>query len=134
MRLSFRPRYPWPKFPRPAVIAMIAGLLVYGFFVVLFLDLPGDKCLFKAITHIPCPTCGSSRAVLALTRGDILDALRMNAFFIISSFIVLVILLLRLVFRIKISLEATTKEKIFIAVVCAALFIGNWIFLIIDKR
>jgi hypothetical protein len=32
-------------------------------------DLP--PCLFRALVGIPCPTCGSTRALLALSRFDI---------------------------------------------------------------
>lgn len=35
-------------------------------------------CLLKAWTGIPCPTCGSTRAVLAIARFEWLDAIRVN--------------------------------------------------------
>lgn len=28
-------------------------------------------CLFKQFFHIPCPACGSTRAIMALLRGDV---------------------------------------------------------------
>lgn len=37
-------------------------------------------CLFKRITNIPCPSCGSTRSVLSLLKGDILGALYWNPF------------------------------------------------------
>lgn len=36
------------------------------------------RCLLRHVTGIPCPTCGSSRAALALIHGEVLDALRWN--------------------------------------------------------
>lgn len=33
------------------------------------------SCPFKTLTGIPCPTCGTTRAALALARLDVLDAL-----------------------------------------------------------
>jgi Protein of unknown function (DUF2752) len=33
------------------------------------------ECTFKSWTGIPCPTCGTARAALALARFDVLEAL-----------------------------------------------------------
>ncbi len=35
-------------------------------------------CLIKSITNIPCPSCGSTRAVLTFFKGDFLDSLYWN--------------------------------------------------------
>ena len=35
-------------------------------------------CLFKTIFHIPCPSCGNTRAVRAVFHGQWLDALYYN--------------------------------------------------------
>ncbi len=36
------------------------------------------RCAFKTITGLPCPTCGVTRTVIALSRGDLDRALFMN--------------------------------------------------------
>lgn len=38
----------------------------------------GTVCLFKHIFHIPCPSCGSTRAIAALMQGEIRSALLLN--------------------------------------------------------
>jgi len=35
-------------------------------------------CLFKLATHLPCPSCGVTRALLYLTKGDIRGCLLTN--------------------------------------------------------
>jgi hypothetical protein len=35
-------------------------------------------CLLKNFTNIPCPSCGSTRSVMLLTKGHFLDALLLN--------------------------------------------------------
>jgi hypothetical protein len=40
--------------------------------------LPFSVCLFKALTGLPCPTCGSTRAVGRLVHLDVPGALAMN--------------------------------------------------------
>lgn len=41
-------------------------------------DLPRPECNFRNLTGWPCPTCGATRAVLSLTRGDLSSALHWN--------------------------------------------------------
>jgi hypothetical protein len=65
--------------PRNRLYAGIIGVGVAG---VVWLVVDGvtdgtwTPCLFKLLTGIPCPSCGSTRAVLALLRGD--DVLAYN--------------------------------------------------------
>jgi hypothetical protein len=55
------------------------GALLGGLTRLLGLDrLPFAICSMKAITGIPCPTCGTTRALACLARLDPLGALAMN--------------------------------------------------------
>lgn len=38
------------------------------------------SCLFYRLTSIPCPTCGMTRALNALLRGDFVTYMKYNAF------------------------------------------------------
>lgn len=40
-------------------------------------------CLFKRITTIPCPSCGTTRSVLSILKGDFAGAMFWNPFGII---------------------------------------------------
>lgn len=35
-------------------------------------------CFIKNITGIPCPSCGATRSILALTKGEIMNAIWIN--------------------------------------------------------
>jgi hypothetical protein len=37
-------------------------------------------CLFHKVTGVPCPSCGSTRSVLFLLKGDFIQALHANPF------------------------------------------------------
>ncbi len=37
-------------------------------------------CLFKEVTGIPCPSCGTTRSLIALINGNIKDSLLINPF------------------------------------------------------
>lgn len=54
---------------RSIVMMHLLFLGLAGLFVYLY-SLIGITCLLRAITGIPCPTCGSTRAMLSLLRLD----------------------------------------------------------------
>jgi len=54
------------------------------------LALEPGVCLFKRVTGVPCPSCGSTRSVLSILKGDFAGALLWNPFGIILTFILLV--------------------------------------------
>jgi len=94
-----------------------------------------EGCLFHKITHIPCPSCGSTRSVLLLLNGDLSGAFYANPFgFII--FTALVLLPLWLVFdcifrkdsffRFYKNTETALRKK-YIAIPALAIVIINWI-------
>lgn len=66
--------------------ALIIGACLLGY-TWLFLNLTNETtffsndvnvCLFKQITTIPCPSCGSTRSVLSLFHGKIEQAFLLN--------------------------------------------------------
>lgn len=46
-------------------------------------------CLFKRITTIPCPSCGTTRAIQEIVQGNILSSLVINPFGVIVALIML---------------------------------------------
>lgn len=74
---------PVPRLPRAPLWAVLAaaagGALVAGeAWLERRLGLDSTLCLFKRVTGHPCPTCGSTRGVLALLAGHPLRALAWN--------------------------------------------------------
>lgn len=47
-------------------------------------------CLFKKVTTVPCPSCGTTRSVMQLLRGNSISAILINPFGIIVGLIMLV--------------------------------------------
>lgn len=37
-----------------------------------------EICLIKRATNLPCPSCGSTRSVISLVKGEFSDALKIN--------------------------------------------------------
>ena len=61
-------------------VACIAGYIwvYYGFQAGTAGNRSAEVCLVKHVTNMPCPSCGSTRAVGALLKGRFWDALLLN--------------------------------------------------------
>jgi hypothetical protein len=77
MRLSWR-----PLDRRKAPLGTIYGAVLGGCAVLasmwIWMDLPRLACPLRRMIGVPCPTCGSTRLVEALLRGDLRAALASN--------------------------------------------------------
>lgn len=67
-----------------AIVAAIVLIYIYSTF-----DPSADgslfpRCTFKTLTGLDCPGCGSQRAIHALLHGHVVEALRLNALFVIE--------------------------------------------------
>jgi len=64
-----------------SAIAMVLGILVfvkYKFGI-------GIPCALNLVTGISCPGCGNTRSFIALLHGDIYQAIRYNALFLLLA-------------------------------------------------
>jgi len=69
--------------PGPPLGAIFGGIGLAGAAAVWLLGLdriPLTLCVFKGLTGLPCPTCGSTRALGRLFGLDLAGALAMNPF------------------------------------------------------
>jgi hypothetical protein len=65
---------PLQRLRRAATTFALFGVLA------LLLYAKAVPCVFARLFHLPCPGCGSTRAVLALLAGDVHGVLRFNPF------------------------------------------------------
>ena len=96
------------------------------------------RCVFKTITGLPCPTCGVTRAIIALSRGDVDHAVFMNPLAAIACaagvaylLYAAVVLALRLP-RFRPTVSAAGARRVRIAAVAA--IATNWAWLIATGR
>ena len=77
MRINYRWKY------LVIIIALITGyFLLFNFSIYLN---GHTVCLFKNVTGIPCPACGSTRATNLLFKGKIRDSILINPFGILTN-------------------------------------------------
>ena len=92
------------------------------------------NCPFHTMTGIACPTCGSTRALVQLAHGSVLNALSLNPLFVLAALLALAWLILdiaQLLFRAPSPVVTVTRpEGTLIRVGVLLLFLANWSFLI----
>jgi len=117
------------------LIACLAG------FIYLFYSIQKEQretvgvCIIKNVTGYPCPSCGTTRAVMLLSNGKIIDSLLLNPFGIIVAIIMTVlpfwvltdIVLKKETFFTAYKKTEATIRKPWIAIVLILLVLLNWI-------
>jgi Protein of unknown function (DUF2752) len=77
-----------PESRRHALLGLAAALLLAACTATLLLRLPPEQyhfypqCPIHLWLHLECPGCGATRALAALLRGHLRNALRLNALFV----------------------------------------------------
>lgn len=100
-----------------------------------------EICIFKIVTNLPCPACGSTRAVVSIFRGEFLPALLLNplGYIIVIAMVTLPFWLLfdtiwrkdsLLKFYIKFESVFRRKAVVIFAIV---LLLANWIWNIVKE-
>lgn len=109
---------------------LILGLWSAGVAIVAVLAASGQStptlCLLARSTGLPCPTCGGTRAVMALGRADIAEALRLNPLVTVALMLGPFAAVLVASPRRRCSSAATAA----LIIVCVAL---NWTYLLIMR-
>ncbi len=91
---------------------------------------PVDLCPFRRITGMPCPTCGMTRGVLALGRGDLLGALSFNPMAMAALLLGAGWGLLRLIFARQPRLRLSKTVRRIALATLAFLLLANWFYVI----
>lgn len=94
-----------------------------------------ELCIFKVITGVPCPSCGSTRSVVSFFKGDVYEAIMYNPIGIILAGLIVFTpfwLLYDIIFKRDSLLNFYNKFEIFITgkkimIIAITLVIANWI-------
>jgi hypothetical protein len=123
--------------PLGAIFGAI-GLFAAALVGLLRLDrIPLPLCVFKGLTGLPCPTCGSTRALGRLFALDLAGAFAMNPFTTLVAVRVAawaVADLALLPRRQALDLEVPRSLRFALRVAALVLFLANWVYLIAAGR
>jgi hypothetical protein len=91
-------------------------------------------CRFRALTGLPCPTCGATRGAAALLRGDVGEAFAMNPLLMLVAAAVAVLLLARLVAGVGPALSTRPGEGRWLFAGALLLVLLDWAYLVAAGR
>ncbi len=98
-------------------------------------DVP-TLCIVKHTNGIPCPSCGTTRAVVELTRGNVVQSLLINPLGMLTTIMLLVFPLWILTDRITRNnsfyrsyqwIEKIFSERQWVSIPAAVLVTANWV-------
>ena len=87
-------------------------------------------CWFRAATGIPCPTCGSTRALMALAGGRPLEAIEHNPLVVAIGLVGAAWLAARIGLGRAVSVRLEPQERRWAWLLVAVLFFANWAYVI----
>lgn len=108
---------------------LIAGLCVAAIgLCVLYLNFEPSsrlypRCMFKMLTGLSCPGCGSQRAIHAIFNGDLKAAFSYNALFIIEIPLLGLLILSRHIGSRQTRLQRTLSSRFFILFILTTIII-----------
>jgi len=132
LRLHARPATPW------GAILLGVAVLAAGTLTLLHLDrLPFAICAFKALTGLPCPTCGSTRAAAQLAHLDVAGGFAMNPLFVTAAGVLTAWGLADLLLMGRqraLALEVAPPIERALRAAAVAAILANWAYLIATGR
>jgi hypothetical protein len=99
--------------------------------------IPLTLCVFKGLTGLPCPTCGSTRALGRLFALDVAGAWAMNPFTTVAAVGMAAWALADLALLPRgqaIDVEVTPRLGFALRVGALVLFLANWAYLLASGR
>ena len=100
---------------RTAAVFLLAGVVYIALFRIFGHGVP---CLFRRATGLLCPGCGMSRALGAISRGDIRQAMEYNILSVTLLPIILLYLLFRAIRYIKTGYDSFRIPELLFLLVC----------------
>lgn len=120
--------------------ALLAGVTMTGALAVSLLrldHLPITVCTFKRLTGLPCPSCGSTRALAALARLDLGAAFALNPGATLAALLLLawaVADLVLLVRRRALTVDVSPGLASVFRVSLVVAVLANWAYLLVAGR
>ena len=136
MRITLRPVPRWPRIPLWAIgfVALWALVVIVARIVEWRTGTDLDTCLFHRLTGHPCPTCGTTRGLLAMARGAWRESFAWNPMTMTGAVIGSVAMLGRVIAAKTIDIQFTNGERRLLMAAALVILGFNWAWLIYSQR
>ena len=95
-------------------------------------------CAFRQLSGMPCPTCGSTHALLHLAQGEVMPALFFNPLFTLTMIFLLAAFVCSIVAAAlklrRLNFFSSKKERFVLKTAAVMLVILQWVYLIITRE
>lgn len=128
--VKVRRRPPWPWW----AVALVVGWMALGgatIYVSRQRGQPLTLCLFKRVTGLPCPSCGTTRAAEHLARGHVAQAVATQPFMVGAGVLFVLMTLLRVGFSRRLQMETSRRARRAVGALIAVAFVVNWVYVIL---
>ena len=125
---------------RNRLYLLLSGLCTAGYAWVAFAYFQGVTedtgfCLFRTVTGLPCPSCGSTRSVVSILHGDVAGSVHWNllGYLVLSAMILLPAWIVSdlvsrkdTLYRAFLKAEAILRMKS-VAIPAVLILVANWV-------
>lgn len=121
-----------PRIPAAPLIAGSAWLLfvLAGIFLARKYNTPIELCLFKRLTGIPCPTCGSTTGSFLILQGRVIEGWLKNPFVFTLLPLLFCSTALQVTTGYRIRLNYSGKRRTYITIILITAIAANWGYII----
>jgi hypothetical protein len=125
----------WPVIGAwPLALGIVWAVLVGVFVLLKPADSEATVCVFRNVTGVPCPTCGSTRAALAAIEGRPIEAIVFNPLVTVAGALTIAWLVLRVGCRRRIEFDLAPRQRTLVWIVIGVLFGANWVYVILGHH
>ena len=128
VRSSRKLNWPWWVL---GVVVVWSALGIAAILLSRHLGRPVQLCLIRRTTHVPCPTCGLTRGVLCLLRGEPIRGWLYNPLLFSALIVFAGLTAVRVAFGRVLSIEFSRTERRIAWLLAILLFFANWAYIII---
>jgi hypothetical protein len=121
------PRVPWWF---ASLMGVWAVVVAAGAVLIRQSGVDHSLCHIRQFSGVPCPTCGTTRAVFALFSADLAGAIAFNPLVLFATIVLALIVAVRLIAARQITVRLSSREQWVVATALLVMVLLNWLYVL----